>query len=510
MAFELASLFVSIKGDDSPLQKQVNGVRSQLTGMGVAIGTAAGNLLSSAVSGASSAIGGFFKSGIGGAIQLQDTMSATSAVLGDSAGAVFSWADQMATQFGAVKNESIGAALSFAQVFKSVGKSADEAAALGTQIAKLGMDLASFKGGSNQDAFIALQAAMRGEFDPLERYNIQLSAAAVSQEAMRMGLAKSATEVDNNAKKMATLSLIMRGSVDMQGDLERTADQAGNQWRLFSGTLTNLAADMGTVLMPAITAVLQAGSGMAQGLAAFFSENKASFAEFGATVVSWVETIGVGWRNLPDLWEIVQIKFREMFTNMVAALATLPENLAIIGEWFANNWVNLIRDGVNAVLAIFTNLGENIYRLGQAIADWLANPTGGFHVDFKPLLDGFQATTGQLPEMVKPAFVSLQSEIDAVTNRMADREGDRAKRIADEAAAKTLPAKKAAEKVEDVEKFKAATLASDDYFSKLREQNIAAADELPKKQLETQQKIASNTERMADQFARAALGAMLG
>ena len=96
-----------------------------------------------------------------------------------------------------------------------------------------------------------------------------------------------------------------------------------------------------------------------------------------------------------------------------------PRERQIVGTWFANNWVNLLRDAFNAATTILTNFGDNIYRLGEAIKKWMENPTKGFQVDFKPLLDGFQATTEKLPELAKPAWVSLQAEMDAVSDRMA-------------------------------------------------------------------------------------------
>ena len=86
--------------------------------------------------------------------------------------------------------------------------------------------------------------------------------------------------------------------------------------------------------------------------------SKGSFASFSAGVVEGVQTIAVIWRNLPDVWEIVRLSAIQMAQNVVAAIATIPENAAIVGNYLANNWVKLISDGANAVMAIFRNLGE--------------------------------------------------------------------------------------------------------------------------------------------------------
>ena len=289
--FKLAELFVDIKARDDSLQKQVSGVKGQLTALGVAVGTAVGNWPHGDLR-AASALTGFFSGGISGAVALQDTLGATNAIFGDSAGIITRQADEMAKKFGVVKTEFIDAAQGFGAAFKAIGTPVDDAAALGNQLTKLGMDMASFKGTSNAEAFTALSAALRGEFDPLERFNVMLSAAAIEQEALSMGLIKSAKDMDESAKKQATLSLIMKKSVDMQGDLERTAGDTGNAWRKFTGTMQNTADAIGTALMPAISAVTSALGDLAQWVASSVEASKDS-------ITGWAESIAATIRADP-------------------------------------------------------------------------------------------------------------------------------------------------------------------------------------------------------------------
>jgi hypothetical protein len=496
--FKLAELFVDITARDQQVKSTVDGLQGKLSTMGLAIGTAAGNLVASTIAAATSSLAGFFSSGIKGAIDLQETLSKVGTIFGDSASIITKQADEMASKFGVVKGEFLNAASDFGSAFKAIGTAAPEAAALGNQLAKLGMDMASFSNSSNEEAFTALRAALRGEFDPLERFNVMLSAAAIEQEALSMGLIKSAKDMDENAKKQATLSLIMKKTSDQQGDMERTADGSANSWRKFTGTITNLATEMGGTLEPAINQIIAVGNEMLTGLVSSFEASKASFQSFAAGVSEGAQTIAVMWRNTGDVWEIVKISATEMVTNVVATIATIPENLALIGEYIANNWVKLIGDGCNAVMAIFANLGSNIYALGQAIADFLSNPTKGFSVDFKPLLEGFRATADALPELVKPALVSMQGEIDAVTDRIAERETARGTAAKSSAAAKTANqiAGATGKKEKD---FKSETVGVADFATKLRESIFGGAEETPQKQLTELQKIAAATTLMADE-----------
>lgn len=512
MGFNLADLFVTIKGDDSALQRQVGGLRSQLGAMGVALGTAAGNLAASAISGTASAIGSFLKTAITGAVSLQDTMSATRAIFGDSSKAIFSFADEMAAKFGAVKTETIGASQSFGSIFKAAGQSTDEAAKMGTTLAKLGMDLASFKGGgaTAKEAFEAIQGSLQGNFQGnLDRFNIFLTMAEVNEKAVAMGLAKTTHEVDEGAKKLATFNLIMEKSRDQQGDLERTMDQTNNQWNKFTGTIQNAAQAAGSAMMPAINAVASGLADMATRVAAWIEENKAS-------ITSWGESIGAAIRSIPQYWDefqagvaIAYLRLEEFGANTLAWIGVLPENFARFGDWFANNWTGLIRDGAAAALSIFENLGTNLRGLWTAVMDFFR--TGRFEFQPTGLLEGFKATVGELPQIARPALASLDDAVNAVGEDLARKTAARNQATATataQAGAAGRQAQGAAAKAAEKEKdFKAETLGASDYFSKLREGVLSAKDDTARRQLDEQKKTSENTSKLVEMVGAGALGA---
>jgi hypothetical protein len=501
--FKLAGLYVDIKAKDDALNSQLDGVRSRLGVMGVAIGTAAGALAASAIAGASSALAGFFARGIKGAIDLNETLSKVNVIFGEGAAVITRRADEMAAKFGTAKGEFLNAASDFGSAFKAIGKAQPEAAALGNQLAKLGMDMASFNNTSNADAFTALRAALRGEFDPLERFNVMLSAAAIEQEALSSGLIKSAKDMDEAAKKQATLNLILRKTIDQQGDLERTADGSANSWRKLTGTIDNLATSVGATLEPAVNALIAVGVEMASDLSGAFEASKGAFESFASGAVGWAKAIGVAWRNLPDLWDIVVIKATEMGTNLVAIFAVIPEDLNIIGEYIANDWRQLVTDGVNAVGAVFTNLGDNIYRLAAAVIDFLSDPTKGFEFEWKPLLDGFKATADALPELARPALVSLRAEIDEAAGRIADRESARASALADRAKAIAAPAKAIAHAAAEKEKdFKSEVMSGSEFALKMRASIYEQGDDTKKRQLAAAEQTARHTATIAEKLNR--------
>lgn len=498
--FKLASLFVEIKAQDDALHSQIEGVRSRLGVMGTAIGVAAGNLAASAISGAASALAGFVSRGVAGATNLAETTSKVNAVFGDSASVLTKQADSLAAAFGLPKQAVLDAASSIGLVGKAAGQSQGQAAEMAATMAKLAADASSFYNVNLDVALEKIRSGLVGESEPLRAFGVLLTEEAVAAEAVALGLSKSSKEVDQQAKVMARASLIQKGLADATGDLERTAGSTANQWRRLTGSLENLAVSVGTALAPAISELVGLASEMATALAAGFESSRDVFASFASGVVEGARTIGVAWRNLPEMWEIVAIKAAEMGTNLIEVIRVIPTNLALIGEYIANNWTKLIADGVNAVGAIFANLGDNIYRLAAAVIDFLSDPTKGFEFEWTPLLKGFQATADALPQLARPALVSLQSEIDEVAGRIGDRESKRAQEIADRArAAAGAPRAVAAAAARKEKEFKSEVSDASEFALRLRASiyEQGGGDDTPKKQLETQKKIAENTGAIA-------------
>ena len=488
--FKLAHLFVDIEARDAKFQGQLRGVQGQLGAFGAATAVAIGNVTSVAILAATRAVAGFFTEGVKGAVDLAETTSKVQAIFGDASGTIQGEAEAMAQKFGTVKTEFLNAASSFGAAFKAAGSSQDDAAKLGNQLAKLGMDMASFGNASNQEVFTALQAALRGEFDPLERFNVMLTAARVSEEAMSLGLIKNAKDLDEASKKQATLSLIMKGTIDQQGDLERTATGTANSWRKLTGTFTNLATTIGTTLEPALNAVVTLANDMALGVEAGAARADGAFKAFADGVKSGVEFVGLVWRNFGDIWEMTTIRIGGAMANAWAYVDAFGQNVVQYAQWIGRNWYTLITDALDATAKAWQNWGDNLYALGVAVMDFLANPAGGFNFEWKPLLTGFEAVAEALPEIIKPALVDVQGEIDAVMDRMIDREGTRLDKLKAKVADAFVgppEAGKGSSVAVDKNKFKSELVNSADFSAKLRA-SIFGGDDTAKKTLEVAEK----------------------
>jgi hypothetical protein len=196
---------------------------------------------------------GALKGAVSGAANLEQSLGAVEAVFKGSAGQLLGWADDSVSRVGLAKSEYADLGTLIGAQFKNAGVPMDELAPKTDGVITLGADLAAQFGGSTSDAVSALSSALRGETDPVEKYGVSLTAAAVSAEAARLGFAKVGGEFDLAARQAATLSLIQAQSVDAMGTFSRESDTLANKQQRLGALWRDGAARIGTALLPAVS-----------------------------------------------------------------------------------------------------------------------------------------------------------------------------------------------------------------------------------------------------------------
>lgn len=192
------------------------------------------------------------------ASSLNESINAVNVVFGDAADKVLA--------FGRTAHESAGlSARAFNQLvtpvgaaLQNVGFSADEAADASINLGVRAADMASVFDVDVADALGAIQAGLRGEADPLERFGVGLSDAAVRAHGVELGLAATAAELDANALAQARLSLLMAQTDTIAGDFANTSGDVANAERSVGAEAENTAAALGQKLIPIKQALIGA------------------------------------------------------------------------------------------------------------------------------------------------------------------------------------------------------------------------------------------------------------
>lgn len=196
-------------------------------------------------------------SSVQSASDLNESISKSEVIFGDSAKSIQNWAKTTDKSLGLSTTAALESAGNFAILGSSAGLTGKDLASFSTDLTGLAADLASFNNTSTDEAITALAAGLRGESEPLRRFGVLLSESAVQAKAMELGLAKTTKELTLQDKVLARNELILEQTTKQQGDFARTADGAANQQRILAASVENTKAELGRGLLPVYQQLLR-------------------------------------------------------------------------------------------------------------------------------------------------------------------------------------------------------------------------------------------------------------
>jgi hypothetical protein len=243
---------VAIVGDSSQLARELQKAEGKISGFG-ANAKKSGDVLRTALFGGAVLYGA--QQLVKAAGDLEQSIGGTAAVFNDASGSVDEFAKSAADVVGLSENAARVLTSRLGASLKGAGLSAEEAAKQSIFLTKTGADLAATLGGNTNDAVSALGSALRGEFDPLERFGIALKASEINAKAVSMGLAKSESNVSAYAKGQATLALVTERSAFAQGQFAKEADTAQGQQQRAAAAMEDTSAALGKSLLPIYTQI---------------------------------------------------------------------------------------------------------------------------------------------------------------------------------------------------------------------------------------------------------------
>jgi hypothetical protein len=245
-------------------ERNAHRLKSTLKDVGT---TAAGVLSADMAQRAGAAFGRFVGDTVRQATNLTESINAVNVVFGNSAKVVQDWGQQNAASFGLSRAEFNKLATPLGAMLKNAGLSMQDTSKWTVDLTKRASDMASVFNTDVGEALTAIQAGLRGESDPLERFGVGLSAAAVEAKALADTGKSAANSLTNQEKATARLGLIMEQTSSVQGDFANTADGAANAARIATAQFDNAKASLGQALLPILAKAATAAAALAGGFA---------------------------------------------------------------------------------------------------------------------------------------------------------------------------------------------------------------------------------------------------
>lgn len=377
------------------------------------------------------------KQAVDAASAQQQAFGAVESVYGDAADSVLAYANTAAKSLGLSKAAYSDYAAVIGAQLKGLGFTSEDAAQSSNNLIKMGADLAATFGGTTADAVQALSAALRGEADPAERYGLSLSQTRVNAELAARGLDKLEGNALTAAKAQVVMDLATQQAAGALGQFDRESDSAAGSAQIASASFMDAKASLGQSLLPAVTAVTIALTGLANWMGqnstlvlivagavgvlagAILALNVAMKV---AAVVTWAMNSAL--LASPITWITLAIVALVAIIVLIATKTTWFQDIwdaawgAIRGavtavwNWISSNWptiFTILTGPVGlAVRLIVSNL-DNITGAAQAVWSFL---TGAFTT----VWDGLSSTAVRALNLLLSPIRAIESAFQGVIN----------------------------------------------------------------------------------------------
>ena len=352
----LGSLLVKITGDTGNLDKKIDQSEKSVVSFSKRA-DAAGKTLTRKLT---LPLGLLGAAALKATSDLGESANAVNVVFGDAANTIQRFGDTAAESVGLSQASFNELATIIGAQLKQSGVEIDKVADQTVDLTQRAADLASVFNTDVSDAAGALGAALRGESEPARRFGINISDAAVQAEALASGLVRSKDEINDQIKVQARYALILKQSEQVAGDFANTSDSLANKTRITKAQAVDLAAELGTSLIPLAEDLLS----VAQSVIGGFSDLNDGTKKLIVTVGLIAAAAGPAITAIKSIGVALTFLSANPVGAAILALGTLAGILVVVEENFV---------GVQAVAKdTGTKINDAAFELNKSIQDYLA------------------------------------------------------------------------------------------------------------------------------------------
>lgn len=306
------------------------------------------------------------------AIDLNESINAVEKTFGKASNTILEFGKTADKSAGLSKSAFNSAVVPIGAMLQNMGFEAEEAAKQSINLATRAADLASVFNTDLDTALTAIQAGLRGEADPLEKFGVGLKQSTVDAYALEEGLISSTGEMDTQSGALARLGLFFEQTEKFAGDFVDTSDQAANMARIQQARFENLRAEIGSKFLPVWTKLLEFTGDMItrlEGLMPVVRDVAADFKNrYGDAIKDAIQNIKdfaiATWDylypKLKKLWEDVRDDLIPQMVNFyqtIEPLVLFIRDVAVVAVGLLIDAIGLLARNFENILPILAGFG---------------------------------------------------------------------------------------------------------------------------------------------------------
>ena len=325
-----------------------------------------------------------FKLG-GQASSLKESINAVNVVFGQGKKTILDFSSTASTVVGLASADFNQLSATTGALFTNFGLSEQEAAEETINLTKRAADLASVFNTDVGDALGALQAAVRGETEPLRRFAGDVTDASLELYLLEKGITRSVTEMTQAEKGLLRYEVAMAQTAKVEGDFQDTSEDAANAMRILKAQIKDAAALMGQGLLPVFEAVLPVVQSVV-----------AQFAEWAESNPKLMRALVLGVAAVAGLAVVIGGLLLVAAGAMMVFAALGVAGLITVG-WVALAMIALVAVGVWLV-ANWDKVKKSLVSVFDAVLAWV-----------QPVVDAFAQWAENNPELMRALVIARQA-----------------------------------------------------------------------------------------------------
>lgn len=323
-----------------------------------------------------------------------------------------------ARSLGMTEQQYKSNATSLATFLGNMGFANDEISNMSGKAMTLAADLGAVADVPIDQAMGDMKSALMGNYEAMDKYGVNLSAATLQNSEYVKSLGKSWNQLTDNEKMQAAYNEIMKQSASASGLAEQEAGSFGMQMKLLKESVGEAVGKLGAELLPVLEPIIQKFQEVVQNITKWVEENP----ELARTILIIVGAIGA---FLAIAGTLIAIVGALTGVFLLFNAATAPVTLTILaivvaigalvaaGIWLAANWDTLKAKAIEVWEGIKQWISDTV----QATKDKITEIWTNIKTWCSDTWNSIKSTATSIWEGIKGA---IQAKVDAAKQKVQD------------------------------------------------------------------------------------------
>lgn len=318
------------------------------------------------------------------------------------------------------------ATLALMQTAQSLGFATDKL----DDAAKAATGLSAATGKTAEESLGDMKAALEGNFEAFHGINPQIMFMRTNQEKLAAVMAIANQGLQQQSQDMGTVAGSGRRADSAMGSLMESFGKIIAPIRvLINAGISQLATALDSLLVP----IVQYATSVLENIGPIMEWVQGKVVAAINVMIGAFTFFEVILTNLSSVWEIVKASAElAMIKVSESVMHTLTKVIPAYAMWFAENFVNLIKDAFNGVITVITNagriIGELVYQIFAFIASGGEGGIEGLMSGLGEaasisLLDGFKSSLTSLPEIAERQLTAREQDLADKIGKVGGRLG---------------------------------------------------------------------------------------